>query len=72
MLKIGDEQKLEAAQLKFLRQLLGITKLDRERNQSLREKLGVQNIVREIQQYQQNWLQHLQKTDTHRILKQGL
>ena len=24
-LKIGDEQKLEAAQMKFLRQLLGIT-----------------------------------------------
>jgi len=45
--------------MKFLRQLLGITKLDRERNQPFREKSGVQNIVREIQQYQQKWLQHL-------------
>jgi hypothetical protein len=32
--------------------LLGITKLDRERDQSDREKLGVQNIVLEIKQYQ--------------------
>jgi hypothetical protein len=38
--------------MKFLRHLLGITKLDRERNQSVREKLGVQNIVLEIKQYQ--------------------
>jgi cell shape-determining protein MreC len=40
VLKERQEQRLEAAQMKFLRHLLGITKLDRERNQSLREKLG--------------------------------
>jgi hypothetical protein len=39
------EQRLETEQMKFLRYLLGITKLDRERNQSAREKLGVQNTV---------------------------
>jgi hypothetical protein len=37
--------KLEAAQMKFLRHLLGIAKLDRERNKSVREKLVVQNTV---------------------------
>jgi hypothetical protein len=42
----------------FLRHLLGIIKLDKEKNQSIREKLGVQNIVKEIKQYQQKWLQH--------------
>jgi hypothetical protein len=40
VLKERHEKKLEAAQMKFLRHLLGITELDRERNQSLREKLG--------------------------------
>jgi hypothetical protein len=39
---------------------IGINKLDRERNQSLREKLGVQNIFLKIQQYQENWLQNLE------------
>jgi hypothetical protein len=34
--------------MKFLRHLLGINKLGRGRNQSVREKLGVQNIVLEI------------------------
>jgi DNA-directed RNA polymerase subunit F len=38
--KKREEQRLEAAQMKFLRYLLGITKLDKEKNQRIREKLG--------------------------------
>jgi hypothetical protein len=38
VLKKGDEQRLEAAQMKFLRHLLGITKLDKVKNQSVRKK----------------------------------
>ena len=64
VLKKRDEQHLEAAQMKFLRHLLGITKLDKEKNQSIREKTGVQNIVKEIKQYQQKWLQHVQRMGT--------
>ena len=40
VLKKRGEQRLEAAQMKFLRHLLGITKLDKEKNQSIREKNG--------------------------------
>jgi hypothetical protein len=32
----------------------------------------VQNIVLEIKQYQREWLQHVQRTDTNRIPKQAL
>ena len=35
-----DKQRLEAAEMKFLRHLLGITKLDRENIQVLEKKLG--------------------------------
>jgi len=52
VLKKREEQHLEAAQMKFLRHLLGITKLDKENNQCIRQKMGVQNIVKEIKQYQ--------------------
>jgi hypothetical protein len=72
VLKKRDEQRLEAAQMKFLRHLLGVTKLDRERNQSVGKKLGVQNIVLEIKQYQREWLQHVERMDTDRIPKQAL
>jgi hypothetical protein len=40
VLKKRDEQRLEAAQMKFLRHLHGITKLGKEKNESIRKKLG--------------------------------
>jgi hypothetical protein len=72
VLKQREPQRLEAAQMKFLRHLPGITKLDKEKNQCIREKLGVQNTVKEIKQYQQKWLQHVQRMHTNRIPKQSL
>jgi len=58
--------------MKFLRHLLGITKLDNEKNQCIRQKTGAQNIVKEIKQYQEKRLQHVQRMDTNRIPKQTL
>ena len=52
VLKKREEQRLETAQMKFLRHLFGITKLDKEKNQCIREKTGAQNIVKEMKQYQ--------------------
>ena len=40
VLKKREEQRLEAAQMKFLRHLLGIRKLDKEKNQCIRGKNG--------------------------------
>ena len=67
-----EEQRLEAAQMKFLRHLLGITKLDKGKNQCIREEMGAQNTVKEIKPYQKKWLQHVQRMDTNRIPKQAL
>ena len=72
VLKKREEQRLEAAQMKFLRHLLGITKLDKEKNQCIRQKTGAQNIVQEIKQYQEKWLKHVQRMDTNRLPKQAL
>jgi hypothetical protein len=52
--------------------LLGIIKLDKEKKQYIREKSGVQNIVKEIKQYQKKWLQHVLRMDRNRIPKQAL
>jgi hypothetical protein len=40
VLKNREEQRLEAAQMKFLWHLLVITKLDKEKNQCIKEKTG--------------------------------
>ena len=57
---------------RFFRHLLGITKLDKGKNQCIREETGAENIVKEIKQYQEKWLQHVQRMDTNRIPKQAL
>jgi hypothetical protein len=56
----------------FLRHLLEITKLGKERNQCIKEKTGAQNMVKEIKQCQKKWLQHVQRMETNRIPKQAL
>ena len=50
VLKKREEQRLEAAQIKFLRHLLEITKLDKEKNQCIRQKTGAQTIAKGIKQ----------------------
>jgi len=58
--------------MKFLRHLLGLTKLDKEKNQCIRGNTRAQNLVKEMKQYQEKWLQHVQRMDTNRIPKQAL
>ena len=72
VLKKREERRLKAAQMKFFKHLLGITKLDKEKNQCIRQRTEAQNIVKEIQQYQKKWLQHVQRMDTNRLPKQAL
>ena len=72
LLKKREKRHLEAAQMKFLRHLLVITKLDKEKDQCVREKTRTQNIVKEVKQYQGKWIQHVQRMDTNRIPKQAL
>ena len=73
---MGTEEKrgttFRSSTDEFLRHLLGITKLDKEMNQCIRNKTGAQNIVKEIKQYQKNWPQHVQRMDKNRIPKQSL
>ena len=66
VLKKREEKLLE--QMKFLRHLLRITKLDKV----LGKKTGAQNIVKEIKQYQKKWLQHVRRMDTNRLPRQAL
>ena len=44
VLKKREEQRLEAAQMKFLRHLLGITKLDKEKNRSREYSKGNKTV----------------------------
>ena len=58
--------------MKCLRHLLGIIKLDKEKNQCIRENTRAHNIVEEIKQCLKKWLQHVQRMERNRIPKQAL
>jgi hypothetical protein len=62
-----DAQKLEAAQMRFLRPLLGLTRLDHQRNPEICNSLKVDNIVEDIKQYQRRWVDHLERMDRSRL-----
>jgi hypothetical protein len=64
-----DAQKLEAAHMRFLRPLLGLTRLDRQRNPDMRNRLKVDNIAEDIKLYQKKWLDHLDRMDRSRLPK---
>jgi hypothetical protein len=53
-----DAQKLEAAQMR-LRPLLDLTRLGRQRNSDIGNRLKVDNILEDIISYQKNWIDHL-------------
>jgi hypothetical protein len=55
--------------MRFLRPLLGKTKLDRQRNVDIRERLRVQSIMEEIQTCQRKWKEHAGRMQDERPRK---
>jgi hypothetical protein len=44
----------------------------KKKKQFIKGKTGAENTVKEIKQYKEKWLQHVQRMDTNRIHKQAL
>ena len=72
VMKKREERRLEAAQMKFFRHLLGTTKIDKEKNQCSKEK----NVSTENSKVNKTvpgeWLQQVWWMDANRIPKQAL
>jgi hypothetical protein len=58
-------QKLETAQMKFLRSPLGLKSSDHQRNATIREKLKVEHTVDGIQSYHSIDYNMLKEWNTH-------
>jgi len=69
---VGEGTPFRSSTDEIFETLIGITKLDKEKKQRIREKTGAQNIVKEIKQYQKKWLQHVQRMDRNRLPRQAL
>lgn len=63
------EWKQLEAQMRFLRTLPGITRRNKQRNVDIKKKLNQENRGDEIRNYQQNWLQRINRMENSRLRK---
>jgi hypothetical protein len=53
--------------MKFMRKTAGFTLRDHKRNEEILKNLEVEPISKFIQNYQANWKEHIERTDSSRI-----
>jgi hypothetical protein len=65
-----DMRKLQAAKMRFLRSVKGCTRLDKIRNEDIRNELGVFSVNDRIRRrYRQDWLEHVERMEEGRVPK---
>ncbi|XP_047480558.1 uncharacterized protein LOC125033219 [Penaeus chinensis] len=55
----GQERKMEVAEMRMLRFSLGKTRLDRVRNSTIREAIGVGELEKKLRECRLRWLGHV-------------
>ncbi|XP_023310553.1 uncharacterized protein LOC111691870 [Anoplophora glabripennis] len=63
------KSKIQATEMKYLRRVRGVTKMDRMRSEQIRKDLGVQSVLEFIEQRQLSWWGHLQRMNNSRQVK---
>lgn len=61
VLTTRQKSKLQATEMKYLRRVKGVTRLDRLRNEEIRKELEINSIHDFIEQRQLSWWGHLQR-----------
>jgi len=67
-----DMTDIEAAEMCFLRSVIGYTRLDKTRSEVIRKELEISGIHYVRLKYKQNWINHLERMDNTRLPKHGL
>jgi len=63
---------LEAAEKRFLRSVTGYTRLSKTRSEVIRKELEICGIQDVRTKHKQNWINHLERTDSTRLPKHGI
>jgi len=64
-----DMTRLEAAEMRFLRSVMGYTRLDKIRSDDIRKELEISGTQGVRLKYKQNWINHLERMDNARLPK---
>src|SRR5699024_2143683 len=64
--------RVQAAEMRFLRKVVGVTRRDRIRSSQIREELGVSPLILEFERGQLRWLGHVLRMPEDRIARRLL
>ena len=65
----AQEKKLDVAEMRMLRWMSGVTKLDRIRNERIREATNVGDISKKVQESRLTWYGHVLRRDDEYVGK---
>jgi hypothetical protein len=66
-----DWNRIQVAEMKYLRTVKGCTRLDQVRNEDIRNELGIFPLSKKIIEYRNKWKAHLQRMEHTRIPPQA-
>jgi stalled ribosome rescue protein Dom34 len=64
---VREESKIQAMEMKFLREILGKTRRDKVKNDDIREQLKVDDIKYDIERNRLKWYGHVMRMADERI-----
>ena len=64
--------KIQAAEMKVLRTIRGVTRMDRLRNDQIRSDLSVKPLLKEIEERKLRWYGHVKRMDSERLPRKYL
>jgi hypothetical protein len=64
--------RIQSTEMNFLRKTKGCTKLDHITNQMIRTELNIYPVNDTIEQYRNNWFQHINRVQDTRLPKRAL
>ena len=69
-MKVTETQKLNVFEMKSLRSMTGVSRLDRVRNEAVRARTGVRReLAARVDMNILRWFSHVERMDNERLLK---
>jgi hypothetical protein len=72
LLRQRDKSRINSSKMRFLRSLNGVTLRDRIKSEEIRKKWKVEEMIDNIQNYQQKWNQHALRMPENRLSRKAL
>ena len=63
--------RVQAAEMRFLRRIVGVSRMDHISNTRIREAIGVEQLLLQVEKSQLKWLGHLYRMQPTRLAKQA-